>query len=73
MSADEIMSMLQNMKQEQDSEFESNVISGTISKLLEIEKKALYGRASRKTQKQEEIILEGLNKYKESQNADSKN
>ena len=68
---DSVKDMLRKMKQEQEQEFENNVISGTIVKLLEIEKQSLYGSLRNKKTPQESIIEEGLRRYREEKNADS--
>lgn len=64
-SYNEIMEALQEIKQEEEKEFENNLITRTISSLLEIEKEAMYGNLRAKNRRQEEIINEGLKEYKE--------
>lgn len=68
---DEIMSELKSIKQTKDKAFENNLITNTVSKLLDVEKLALYGTMKNKNKTQELIINEGLGRYKDKLDADS--
>lgn len=68
---DEIMNELKSIKQTKDKAFENNLITSTVSKLLDVEKLALYGTMKNKNKTQELIINEGLGRYKDKLDADS--
>lgn len=68
---DEVISELEEIKKEQDVFFENDLIASTVAKLLDIEKRALYGNLKSKNKNQESIINQGFLKYKESTDVDS--
>jgi len=61
-----IVNLLNEIKEEEKKEWDEDVIKRTISKLLSIEKKAMYGSFRGKAKEMDKIILAELNRSQES-------
>jgi hypothetical protein len=61
----EVLSQLNEIKEEEKKEWNDDVIKRTISSLLSIEKKALYGSLRGKARLMDDIILSEMKNTKE--------
>lgn len=61
----DVMSQLSEIKDKDAKEWDENIIKRTISSLLSIEKKALYGALRRKAKLMDDIILNEMKNHKE--------
>ncbi len=64
-----IVSQLKEIKDENEKEWDENIIKRTISSLLSIEKKALYGALRGKAKLMDDIILNEMKNHKEKSGA----
>ncbi len=60
-----VLSDLNDMKEESEKEWDDDVIKRTISSLLSIEKKALYGSLRNKAKQMDVIVLAEMKNNKE--------
>lgn len=70
---DNIIEQLNELKEEDENEWQDDVIKRTISKLLSIEKKAMYGSLRGKAKEMDKIILAEIKNIKENQGDTKKN
>ena len=61
----DVLDQLNEMKEKEKKEWDENIIKRTISSLLSIEKKALYGALRGKPKLMDDIILNELKNHKE--------
>jgi len=64
-----VMDELIEIKQAEENSWDDDIVKRTISSLLAVEKKALYGSLRGKQKKMEEIIISELSNYRELENA----
>ncbi|MBL3529625.1 MAG: hypothetical protein JMN27_18230 [gamma proteobacterium endosymbiont of Lamellibrachia anaximandri] len=65
---EEVKAELAALKEDDEKKWNGDIIKRTISKLLSIEKRSLYGAVKRKNKMMDEILLSELKKYRELKN-----
>jgi len=60
----EIKRELAELKAEKEAEENSNVIKKTLKKLLDIERKSIYGEVRGKSEQLEKVVVSSLKDYK---------